>query len=36
MLGGSSGFDFDALEIGEQIEWGGLCGEFDGSVEERE
>ena len=32
----SSGLDFDALEIGEEIEGRGAGGEFDGSVEERE
>jgi len=30
----SSGFDFDAEEFGEKIEWRGLGGEFDGRVEE--
>ncbi len=31
----SSRFNFDALEIGEEVEGRGLGGEFNGSVEER-
>ena len=30
----SSGFDFDAEEFGEKIEWRGPGGEFNGRVEE--
>lgn len=36
VFGRSSGFDFDALKLGEKIEWRGLCGDFDGSVEKGE
>ncbi len=36
MVRRSSRFGFDVLEIGEQVEWGGLGGEFNGGVEERQ
>lgn len=33
VFGRPSGFDFDALKIGEEVEGRGLGGEFDGGVE---
>ena len=36
MFGRPSGFDFDLLKLGEEIEGRGLGGEFDGGVKERQ